>query len=71
MAISGSSDMTLSGMAGKQEIAISGSGNIHAENLKGHEAEVAISGSGNVMLGVDGPVQSAVSGSGKVSTKKS
>ena len=71
VAISGSSDMTLSGMAGKQEIAISGSGNIHAENLKGHEAEVAISGSGNVMLGVDGPVQSAVSGSGKVSTKKS
>ncbi|HOY08318.1 MAG TPA: DUF2807 domain-containing protein, partial [Saprospiraceae bacterium] len=63
-------DMTLRGMATKQEIAISGSGNIHAGDLKGHEAEVAISGSGDVELGVDGPVQSAVSGSGRVTTKK-
>ena len=70
VAISGSSNMTFSGMATKQEIAISGSGDVHAGDLKGHEAEVAISGSGNVVLGVDGPVQSSVSGSGKVTTKK-
>jgi hypothetical protein len=70
VAISGSADMTLKGMATQQEIAISGSGDVDAGDLKGKEAEVAISGSGNVIVGVDGPVQTAVSGSGKVTTKK-
>ena len=64
--ISGSSDMNVSGRADKQEYAISGSGNINAGNLAGKEAEVAVSGSGDVRLSVDGPVRSAVSGSGNV-----
>ena len=68
VAISGSSDMTLKGKATKQEIAISGSGDILASDLKGSEAEVAISGSGDVKLGVDGPVRTAVSGSGRVTS---
>lgn len=66
VAISGSSDMTLNGKADRQEYAISGSGDIHADKLSGKEAEVAISGSGDVSLNVDGPVRTAVSGSGKV-----
>lgn len=66
VSISGSSDMTLSGSADRQEYAISGSGDIKAKDLKGKEAEVAISGSGDVSLNVDGPVRSAVSGSGQV-----
>jgi len=70
IAISGSSKMVLTGTATEQEFAISGSANIDAGDLKGKTAEVAISGSGNVLVGVDGPVQSSVSGSGKVTTKK-
>lgn len=68
VAISGSSDMTLSGNADTQEIAISGSGNVNARALKGTSADVAISGSGDVRLGVSGKVKTAVSGSGSVST---
>lgn len=64
--ISGSSDMRLSGKADKQAIAISGSGDIDAKTLSGSEANVAISGSGDVSLHVNGPVQTAVSGSGRV-----
>ncbi len=64
--ISGSSDMKLSGKAEKQAIAISGSGDIDAKGLSGSEASVAISGSGDVALHVSGPVQTSVSGSGKV-----
>ncbi|MBL7782218.1 MAG: DUF2807 domain-containing protein [Saprospiraceae bacterium] len=70
VAISGSSKMVLKGSAAEQEFAVSGSGNIDAGDLTGKTAEVAISGSGNVLVGVDGPVQSAVSGSGKVTSKK-
>lgn len=70
VAISGSSDMTLKGKAAKQEFAISGSGDIAATELKGNQAEVAISGSGDVKLGVDGPVRTAVSGSGRVTSNK-
>ena len=70
IAISGSSDMTLKGEAAKQKFAISGSGDIAATELKGNEAEVAISGSGDVKLGVDGPVRTAVSGSGRVTSNK-
>ena len=64
--ISGSSDMKLSGKADKQAIAISGSGDINAAQLNGSEADVAISGSGDVTLHVNGPVHTAVSGSGDV-----
>lgn len=70
LSISGSSDMQLSGKADKQEIAISGSGDVDASRLSGSEAEVAISGSGDVSLHVNGPVQTAVSGSGKVRNDK-
>lgn len=64
--ISGSSDMKLTGKADKQAIAISGSGDVDAKELSGSEASVAISGSGDVALHVNGPVQTSVSGSGKV-----
>ena len=64
--ISGSSDMTLTGSADEQDYAISGSGDINASKLKGKSAEVSISGSGDVDLNVDGPVRTAVSGSGDV-----
>ena len=70
VSISGSSDMTLSGNADRQEYAISGSGDIKANALKGKEAAVAISGSGDVSLNVDGPVRTAVSGSGQVNNNK-
>jgi hypothetical protein len=66
IAISGSSNMILEGRADEQRIAISGSGDVKAHTLKGKQADVAISGSGDVALGVNGPVHSHVSGSGKV-----
>ncbi|MEO6037256.1 MAG: head GIN domain-containing protein [Saprospiraceae bacterium] len=64
--ISGSSNMEVSGRADRQNYAISGSGDIDADNLSGKEADVAVSGSGDVRLKVDGPVHTAVSGSGEV-----
>jgi Putative auto-transporter adhesin, head GIN domain len=70
LSISGSSDMTLRGQARRQSIAISGSGDIDAAKLTGSEASVAISGSGDVVLGVNGPVRTAISGSGTVVTNK-
>lgn len=70
IAISGSSDMALKGKADNQAIKISGSGDILASDLKGSQASVAISGSGDVKLGVDGPVRTSVSGSGRVTTNK-
>jgi len=66
IAISGRSDITLSGKADMQDIAISGSGDVNASALKGSTAEVAISGSGDVRLGVSGKIKTAVSGSGSV-----
>lgn len=68
IALSGSSNLELSGQARSQEISISGSANVKARSLKGDSASVAISGSGNVLLGVTGPVKTAVSGSGSVQT---
>lgn len=68
--ISGSCDMTLKGIADKQEYAISGSGDVDASALKGNSADVAISGSGDVSLNVSGNVNSAVSGSGNVRNKQ-
>ncbi len=68
--ISGSADMTLTGSADQQDYAISGSGDINASKLKGKSAEVSISGSGDVDLNVDGPVRTAVSGSGDVKNNK-
>lgn len=70
LSISGSSDMSLRGKASRQSIAISGSGDIDAAKLTGSEASVAISGSGDVVLGVTGPVRTAISGSGSVVTNK-
>jgi len=64
--ISGSSNMQVSGRADRQHYAISGSGDIDADDLAGKEADVAVSGSGDVRLSVDGPVRTAVSGSGHV-----
>ncbi|HNE28549.1 MAG TPA: head GIN domain-containing protein [Saprospiraceae bacterium] len=67
--ISGSGDVQASGSAERQEYAISGSGDVKASDLKGKSAEVAISGSGDVVLNVDGPVKTAVSGSGSVDNR--
>jgi hypothetical protein len=64
--ISGSSNVTLKGRADEQAYAVSGSGDIHAGQLKGESARTAVSGSGNVELNVSGHVKSSVSGSGKV-----
>jgi Putative auto-transporter adhesin, head GIN domain len=64
--MSGSSDFTLSGRADKQTYAISGSGDVHANNLKGRDAEVAISGSGDVDLSINGNIETSSSGSGRV-----
>ncbi len=67
--ISGSGDVLASGSADRQEYAISGSGDVKADKLKGKSADVAISGSGDVVLNVDGPVKTAVSGSGSVDNR--
>lgn len=67
--VSGSTDITLKGKATDQHYAISGSGDINADELWGETAKVAISGSGDVSLNIDGNVKSAVSGSGDVSNR--
>lgn len=67
--ISGSGDLLLKGEAKEQDFVISGSGDINASSLKGDSAKVSVSGSGDVSLQVDGPVRSAISGSGKVTNK--
>jgi Putative auto-transporter adhesin, head GIN domain len=63
---SGSSNMTLGGLAKKQIYAISGSGNVNAKTLAGENAEVAISGSAEVDLNINGEVETSTSGSGTV-----
>jgi hypothetical protein len=49
-----------------QNIAISGSGDLYAENLETRNAEVHVSGSGECKLFVSGKLQASVSGSGDV-----
>ncbi len=66
--ISGSGDIIPggSGMAGKAEISISGSGNYEGSALKIESAEIHISGSGNCSCNVTGSLKASVSGSGNV-----
>ena len=62
----GSGNMTLAGRVGRQELRVSGSGNVGAFGLVCTDAEVVISGSSNVDLNVTGALSARISGSGNV-----
>jgi hypothetical protein len=63
---SGSGKANLKGTAQRQEIDISGSGEVHADELDSQEARVHISGSGRVRLRVQERLDVRISGSGEV-----
>jgi hypothetical protein len=68
--ISGSGDLNLAGLAGKNDITVSGSGKIKAFDLVSTDCEIKVSGSGDTEVYVDGGLLDVkVSGSGKVSYK--
>ncbi len=66
--MSGSGDFKGTFEVKKLSINISGSGDVLASGSADRQ-EYAISGSGNVVLNVDGPVKTAVSGSGSVDNR--
>lgn len=66
VAVSGSGDIKISGEAEEQQIAISGSANYKAEDLKSKEVSLVISGSGEAVLAVSEKLDVQVSGSGDV-----
>jgi len=74
ISVSGSGDIRNDGPMVEEElsIAISGSGNIHFEQLKTEKVNLAISGSGDVLLeGKNkGEIQIAVSGSGDINCEE-
>jgi len=65
-AISGSGNISLSGTTDDIKVAISGSGNIHAKDLRTRNLKVAISGSGNIWMAVSDYIKAVISGNGKV-----
>ena len=64
--ISGRGEFQATGTAGEQKIGISGSGEYHASELHGREANVRISGHGNVELDVSETLTVSISGAGNV-----
>lgn len=68
--ITGSGDLNLSGLAGKNEIRVSGSGKIKAFDLISTDCEIKVTGSGDAEVYVDGgSLDVKISGSGKVKYK--
>ncbi len=69
LSISGSADVYLKGKAEKQEVAISGSGNLEAKDLEGKTVKVSISGSGDAKVWASESIDAKVSGSGDIDYK--
>ena len=63
---SGALKATLAGRVVDQEIAISGAGEVHADDLVSENARVAVSGAGSVVLRVEKTLRAAISGAGSV-----
>ncbi|MGC9354256.1 MAG: GIN domain-containing protein, partial [Mariniphaga sp.] len=67
-AVSGSGDILIGsgGTADELNVAVSGSGNVKAENFEVRNAEVKISGSGSCMVNAIELLRARVAGSGNV-----
>jgi hypothetical protein len=63
---SGSGKANIAGSVRRQELEISGSGELNAEELASQEARVRISGSGSALMSVQERLDVSISGSGKV-----
>lgn len=69
LAVNGSARMVVApgfAAAGSRDMAVSGSGVIHAPGLSATSMEIAVSGSGSVHVGNARQITAAVSGSGRV-----
>jgi len=64
--LSGSGNMTLSGIATTTSFNISGSGNINAQLLEQENCNAEVSGSGNVIAWVTKKLNATISGSGSI-----
>jgi Putative auto-transporter adhesin, head GIN domain len=62
----GSGDVRLSGRCASHSVKVSGSGDIHAEELQAASATVKISGSGDVSVAASESLDASVSGSGDI-----
>lgn len=65
--LSGVGDITLSGTCRKQEVSISGVGNISNDRLVSEECKARVSGMGNCEVNVTKELNASVSGMGKIS----
>jgi hypothetical protein len=66
VAVSGSGEVSISGNANEQKIAISGSANYKAESFNTKETSISISGSGKAVLAASSRLDVEVSGAGEV-----
>ena len=64
--ISGSGDAQLAGQADEADVSISGSGSIHADDLRCRAADVSIAGSGSARIATSEKLTADVSGSGSL-----
>jgi hypothetical protein len=63
---SGSTKMTLSGQAERQEISIAGSGDYQASELKSKDVRITITGSGNAVIAASEKLDVNITGSGSI-----
>lgn len=68
MNVTGSGDLTISGTTSRVEVTVTGSGNVHANELKANGGTVAITGSGDAYVNSEGPLQLTTKGSGTIHT---
>jgi len=64
--ISGSGNITVSGISNYTDITISGSGNFNGSNFSTKNASINVSGSGKVSICVSDNLNATISGSGKI-----
>ncbi|HEY0975917.1 MAG TPA: DUF2807 domain-containing protein [Flavobacteriales bacterium] len=68
MNVTGSGDLTISGTTSRVEVTVTGSGNVHANELKANGGTVAVTGSGDAFVHSEGPLQLTTKGSGTIHT---
>lgn len=71
MAVTGSGELTVTGHTDQVNVTVTGSGNVHANDLKSNGGKVAITGSGDASVNSEGPLQLTTTGSGTIHTSGS
>ena len=64
--MSGSGDLEVGGVAESSELSLSGSGDVHAQNLKSKKVDASITGSGNIDCQAETTMDASVTGSGDI-----